>query len=406
MKFTTLFPGRHESEGSRQFKSIFWGIVIIFVLALAFGSLSFLLTLQGTETIMTPDIEDMFLLDAMEELQSRGLITHIQSRFFEAENGTVINQRPDAGSQVRVGRTITLTVSKGPVLNQVGNYVGMRVQDLKQQLATQFAIHEPLLEVKTENISYIFSEEPEQVILDQDPSAGYELSEYTELTLLVSRGPAPRGTEAPETIGLDYLQALGMLAARNIPFTFRISDPGGISGQGSAPGNISDQNSDPGGISGQGNAPGNDQNSSNTNAGNVGIVLSQQPAAGEVITEYLELFISPLGSSSGSAQGSLSDSSQGSSSGSAQGSLSDSSLGSSSGILEGEIANGNQESGIFSALLPYTFNPAIISVEFVNSLGEVQPYFQTIRRGGEISFPYVYENGSSIRIYLNGELLP
>ena len=256
-KMNSLFPNRREDEETRQFKSILWGIIGVFILAILLGSLGFWLTLRGSEIIMVPKLEGMTLIDAMEELQSRNLIGHIQTRFFEESPGIVISQRPDAGSQVRIGRTINLTVSRGPIVDQVGNYVGMSLEDLRRQLAAQFATHDPLLEVKNENISYVFSEEPEQTILAQEPSAGQKLAKYADLMLLVSRGPRIIGIEAPATIGLDYRQALGMLAVRNIPFVFRFSE--GIE-----------------------------------SSTEVGIVVNQQPEVGERINEYLELFINPL----------------------------------------------------------------------------------------------------------------
>ena len=325
-RMETLLPNKHEDEASRQFKSFFWGIIGIFVLAVILGSLGFFLTLRGSEIIAVPNLEGMALVDAMEELQDRSFAVHIQSRFFEEQAGVVINQRPDAGSQARIGRTINLTVSRGPVLDQVGNYVGMSLDDLRRQLAAQFATHEPLLEVRGENISYVFSEEPEQTILAQDPPSGQKLTEYTDLMLLVSRGAEVIGIEAPETIGLDYRQALGMLAVRNIPFVFRFSDQ------------VEDE---------------------------AGAVIIQEPEAGEHINEYLELFINPL-----------------------------------------KTTSDNQVAGMFLGFLPETALPVNVVVEFVNIIGETKPYFQTRRLGGEFSFPYVYEAGSRIQIYINDELVP
>ena len=327
-KGNSLFPDKREDEETRQFKSILWGIIGIFFLAIFVGTIGFLLTLNGSEIIMVPELEGMALVDAMEELQSRNLIVNIQTRFFEEAPGIIISQRPDSGSQVRIGRTINLTVSRGPVVDQVGNYVGMSLEDLRRQLAAQFATHDPLLEVRNENISYVFSEEPEQTILAQEPSAGQKLSGYADLMLLISRGPRVIGIEAPETIGLDYRQALGMLAGRNIPFVFRFSEEVEV-------------------------------------RGDIGAVVNQQPAAGERIDEYLELFIDPL-----------------------------------------ETENNRQAAGIFSVLLPETALPSTVVVEFINSRGETRPYFQTSRLGGEFSFPYIYETGSQIQISINGEIVP
>ena len=327
-RMQSLLPNKRDDHERRQFKSVLWGIIGVFGFAILLGSMGLLLTLTGSEVIMVPDLEGLMLIDAMEKLQDHSLITHIQKRFFEEPAGTVINQRPDAGSQVRVGRTINLVVSQGPVVDQVGDYVGMSLADLRRQLIAQFATHDPLFEVKEENISYVFSEEPEQTILAQEPMPGQKLASYTDLMLLVSRGKKITGITAPEVIGLDYLQAVGMLAVRNIPFVFYVNDIVG---------------------------------------GTVvaGLVVGQQPAVGEQVNGPLELFINPI-----------------------------------------KTEGTNQAAGIFAGTLPETALPATVVVEFVNSIGEKQPYFQTTRLGGAFSFPYLYEAGSKMQISINGEVIP
>lgn len=260
-KMKSLLPDPQEHPENRYFKILLWGFLGIFALGILAGTVTLFITLQGAEDTMIPNLKEMELVSALEELQSRGLNVRVQQRFDGDPElrGAVIEQRPDAGSQVRVGRTVQLIVSKGPVVDQVGDYLGLTLDDLRRQLAAQFATHESLLEVRNENISYIFSEEPQGTIISQEPQAGTKLSGYTDLKLLVSRGPEVLGFEAPETLGLDYRQALGLLAGRSIPFVFRYSSQ-------------EDDNSIP------------------------GLVVSQFPAAGETVEpdSPLVLRITPL----------------------------------------------------------------------------------------------------------------
>jgi beta-lactam-binding protein with PASTA domain len=222
-KVKNLLPQEQENPETRYFKVVVWGFVAVFALALLAGTLSFLLTLQGNEVTMVPNLEDRDLVGALEELQSRGLNVNVQQRYFSDPSvaGKVIDQSPDPGSQVRVGRVVNVIVSRGPVVDQVGDYVGLTLEDLRIQLAAQFANYEPLLEVKNQNLSYVFSEEEAGTIISQQPEPGFKLAGYTELKLLVSRGPEVLGVAAPEIVGLDYRQALGLLAVRNVPFVFR-----------------------------------------------------------------------------------------------------------------------------------------------------------------------------------------
>jgi beta-lactam-binding protein with PASTA domain len=264
-KVKNLLPQEQENPENRYFKVVVWGFIAVFFLALLAGTLSFLIALQGDEVTMVPNLEDRELVDALEELQSRGLNVHVQQRFFSdpARAGRIIDQSPDPGSQVRVGRRVNIIVSRGPVVDEVGSYVGLTLDELRAQLAAQFTNFDPLLEVKNSNISYIFSEEEAGTIISQQPESGLKLTGYTELKLLVSRGPEVLGIPAPEIVGLDYTQALGLLAVRNVPFVFRYSTQAA-------------ENAIP------------------------GLVVSQFPEAGEVIEpgNNLVLRINPLESSS------------------------------------------------------------------------------------------------------------
>ncbi len=326
-----LLPQEQENPESRYFKVLVWGFLAVFLIALVAGSLSFLLTLQGAEVTMVPNLEDRELVAALEELQSRGLDVRVQQRFFSdpATRGRIIDQSPDPGSQVRVGRRVNITVSQGPVVDQVGDYQGLTLEELRAQLAAQFANYEPLLEVRNQNISYVFSEQEAGTILAQEPEAGEKLTGYTDLMLLVSRGPEVLGIEAPEVVGLDYRQALGLLAGRGVPFVFRNSSTG-----------------EPGGTG--------------------GLVVSQFPAAGELIEpdSTLVLRINPLSTS-----------------------------------------RANQVADIYYGFIPEFALPVNVAVDFISTEGDTTRYFQTQHSGGELSFPYLLEVGSIINIYADGELL-
>lgn len=226
--FTGLLPREEDSPETRNFKVVVWGLLAVFALMLLAGTLAFLITLQGDEIAMVPNLDDRELVEALEMLQDRGLNVQVQQRYHSdpEKRGKVIDQSPDPGSQVRVGRTINITVSQGPVVDQVGDYVGLTLDQLRVQLAAQFTNYEALLEVRSENVSYTFSDQEAGTILSQDPAPGEQLSGYTDLNLLVSRGPEAVGIEAPEIVGLDYRQAIGLLASRSIPFVFRESTQG------------------------------------------------------------------------------------------------------------------------------------------------------------------------------------
>jgi beta-lactam-binding protein with PASTA domain len=186
------------------------------------GLLTFLLSLKGSEQVMVPAVEGQDLIPALIELQEKELYPRLQVRFSsDFEKGLVLEQKPAAGSSVRVGRRVTLVVSRGPVIDRVEDYVGEKLEDVRVHLQSVFASSRALLRIK-EPISFVFDESPSGTILAQKPPSGKPLDELTELELVVSRGPRGEMISVADYSGLRFQDALAQLANANIPFTFTV----------------------------------------------------------------------------------------------------------------------------------------------------------------------------------------
>ncbi len=217
-----ILPTYKDPPERRTFKLFVLLIVGMFVLMVLIGLLTFLLSLKGSEQVMVPALEGKDLIPALVELQEKELYPRLQVRYSsDYEKGLVLEQKPAAGSSVRLGRRVTLVVSRGPVIDRVEDYVGEKLEDVRVYLQNVFASSRALLRIK-EPVSYVFDESPSGTILAQKPPAGKALDELTELELVVSRGPRGEMISTADYSNLRFQDAVAQLANANIPFTFTV----------------------------------------------------------------------------------------------------------------------------------------------------------------------------------------
>ncbi|MET8945624.1 Stk1 family PASTA domain-containing Ser/Thr kinase [Streptomyces sp. NPDC004542] len=94
------------------------------------------LTVSKGSPVDVPDVTGDDLDSAKQQLQDAGLKVKVSARQVNSEydKGKVARQTPAGDSQAAEGDTVTLTVSKGPVVVEVPDVVGDSVDDAKQQL--------------------------------------------------------------------------------------------------------------------------------------------------------------------------------------------------------------------------------------------------------------------------------
>ena len=232
-----------DTASRRQFRTIillFAGIIGLMLLA---GAAAFLLSIEGAEQTMVPDLVGESLEDAVLALQEKELNARIQMQYSAnpGDRGTVLSQDPDRGSLVRAGSKVVMRISKGAVIDRVENYIGWKLEDLELHLQTLFTTHGPLLRIKRPVVR-VFDESDPGTILEQKPLPGAEISGLTDLELVVSRGPEGRTIEAARYTGMRYDQAIERLLVLEVPFTFTARPAEGEE----SPGIVIDQDPAPG----------------------------------------------------------------------------------------------------------------------------------------------------------------
>ncbi len=208
----------------RYFRITVWAFLALFVILSLSALTSFLLTLQGPAQTQVPNMVNDELVEALIELQERGLFPRIQVRYHSDPTlkGHVIAQNPEAGGVVRAGRRVTLIVSQGAIIDEIADYRGRLLQEVQSEIqALGSGGAEP---IRVEGISYVFDESSPGTVIEQTPPPGTAISGTTPISLIVSRGPDVERISLPTFRGLYWEDALKILSRDNVPFVFRLEE--------------------------------------------------------------------------------------------------------------------------------------------------------------------------------------
>ena len=159
---------------------------------------------DGPGTRAVPDIEGLTRREARSRLRAAGFRARDREEASEqVRAGRVIRTLPPIGSEIAVGATVTLVLSSGPEQVTVPNVVGADVDDARDQLeAAGLAA-----EVRREAAD---AEEP-GTVLRQEPGAGQEVEEGSEVTLVVAE--EPEEVDVPDVRGRSESEAVSALSS-------------------------------------------------------------------------------------------------------------------------------------------------------------------------------------------------
>ncbi len=230
-----LLPRRQDRAEERRHKVTVLLVVGSILTMVVVALVVFLLTLKGPEQVLVPDAvggegRRFDLLDAMVRLQEKGLYARVQLRHSSTlPRGTVMDQRPRAGSVVKVGRRVVLTVSKGPVVGQVGSYAGKDLAAVRVELQSMFPADEEQVIRIREPIMFVYDEAAAGTVLRQSPAPGTTVreGEVTWLDLVVSRGPQGKMVATANYLNKPFAQVMSDLVEKGVPFTFSARAPQG-----------------------------------------------------------------------------------------------------------------------------------------------------------------------------------
>ena len=154
---------------------------------------------DNIESVVTPDVQNISLYDAQKQIEKLGLKVTLREEYnSDIEKNYVISQAPVAGTEVKAGDSISITISKGSRESEVPNVVGISLGEAENILK------ENKLQLGT--ITYEFSDSFKQgIVLRQNPKSGLgSIEEGDRIAVVVSKGPEavapPKKEENPTPI--------------------------------------------------------------------------------------------------------------------------------------------------------------------------------------------------------------
>jgi serine/threonine-protein kinase len=163
---------------------------------------------------------------ALERLQEAGLAGDVEERRAAEAEGVVVEQEPEAGERVEAGGTVRLVVSEGrggattggtgttatrPETARVPEVVGRRSSEATSILQDAgFGVR----------VATVPSNEPAGVVVGQNPAAGAEAEQGSEVRLNVSAGE-PEPAVVPDTVGQALADAAQAFAGDGLKVSVR-----------------------------------------------------------------------------------------------------------------------------------------------------------------------------------------
>jgi beta-lactam-binding protein with PASTA domain len=147
----------------------------------------------GKPKLAVPNVVGLPVATAVKKLEAAGLGSNQRVVFASAPPGRVTAERPAAGTAVKKGSTVALTVSRGPQRVSVPNVVGRRRDDAIARLRSA-GFHAAVFSVP--------STQPRGFVVAQNPQAASKAPKGSRVRINVSQGaPAATTTTTGATTG-------------------------------------------------------------------------------------------------------------------------------------------------------------------------------------------------------------
>jgi eukaryotic-like serine/threonine-protein kinase len=197
-----------KSLTSSKAKKIYFLLALLLVLFVALNDLIIPWYVNGGGTLNVPVVVGMKYDDAMNMLDSIGFEPRKGDVRLDREHpaGIVIIQNPLAGSIVKKGRRVYLTVSGGEVLITVPDLKGRTLRDARFMLEREG--------LKLGAIEYQSSDEfPENTVVEQKITSGAKVKRDTYISVAISQGVAGEKVVVPDVTGKTVSDAVRIFAS-------------------------------------------------------------------------------------------------------------------------------------------------------------------------------------------------
>jgi eukaryotic-like serine/threonine-protein kinase len=228
-------PGYYDEPPRKRRRWGPWLLVALLLAAAGFAGWYVFSQIQdqlaANEPVAVPNVVGLKEEQATALIEQQGLEADVQrAANADVEKGRVFDQNPNPGNRIQKGDRVTILVSTGPPKTSVPDVVGMNYGDAVQ------ALNDANLNAKKHEV---FSPKPAGQVVDQDPGAGEDVVEGTDVVLDVSKGA--KQVEVPSVVGMTEADARTTLQQAGFEVS-STSAPSDTTPQG----NVSDQSPDGG----------------------------------------------------------------------------------------------------------------------------------------------------------------
>jgi beta-lactam-binding protein with PASTA domain/tRNA A-37 threonylcarbamoyl transferase component Bud32 len=190
-------PGYYDEPPRKRRRWAPWLLVLLLLAAAGIAGWYVFSQIQdqlaANEPVAVPNVEGLKEEAAVTLIENAGLDPEVQRAANpDAEKDRVFDQNPDPGTRIQKGDRVTLLVSTGPPKTSVPDVVGMNYGDAVQ------ALNDVNLKATKHEV---FSQKPVGKVISQDPPAGEQVVEGTEIVLDVSRGA--KQVAVPNVVGMS-----------------------------------------------------------------------------------------------------------------------------------------------------------------------------------------------------------
>jgi serine/threonine-protein kinase len=184
-----------------------WFVALLFVAAAVVGGYFLYDQIQTQLTnskVAVENYRDLREIAAVRKIRGKGLRVQVVRQYNENVDETyVFKQDPQPGERIEKGNYVTIFSSLGPPKTDVPSVVGEKLDQALEDL------RRANLKWKIQRID---SEQPQDEVVSQSPTAGLSVQQDSVVTLRVSKGPQP--VIVPNVVGSTFDSANSALLGR------------------------------------------------------------------------------------------------------------------------------------------------------------------------------------------------
>lgn len=214
-------PGGPHKNSRIALALIVQACTVLGIAALA-ALAAFLIFFRAPAVVSVPDLVGKPFVEAAVLLQEKRLYPNVLLQYTNdpLDKDSVVKQDPQPGMAIRAGREVSVTISRGVVLEQLPDYQGEKYSAIIDRIAAQYASLSSF--VSLAGARKLFRDDvPPDVIVAQDPPAGSKITgKDTALSFVVSRGSRSMQSVMPDVTGLRFDEIYDILQGTTFPVEF------------------------------------------------------------------------------------------------------------------------------------------------------------------------------------------